>query len=178
MSNTEETKSEAQTVAMDAEAAAQIGAKRKVEEEAVPESAGGEGDAQPPAKAQKTDADDAAATKQAAPAQEPVTIGYKTFETGKQAYDYFHKLMKDLRKYQNLNDVRGAGMVQQGLVTGVPCDGRVQAPTAPLLHCRLTLACTACSMSIIWCTSLSRRATLMQHARCASKLPDARPACC
>lgn len=101
-----EVNKEDQAAVVDAAASVEVGDKRKAEDNAVPESAAGEGDAQPPAKAQKTDADDAPATKQEVPAQEPVTIGYKTFETGKQAYDYFHKLMKDLRKYQNLNDVR------------------------------------------------------------------------
>lgn len=36
---------------------------------------------------------------------EPITIGYKTFETGAAVYEYYKKLHSKLRKYQNLNEV-------------------------------------------------------------------------
>lgn len=85
--------------------------KRKPEEAAAGDGAAGEGDAQPPAKVQKTEGDEQVAGKEGEAAakapQEPVTIGYRTFATGKQCYDYFHSLMTKLRKYQNLNDVGG-----------------------------------------------------------------------
>ncbi|PSC70438.1 Guanine nucleotide-binding subunit beta 1 [Micractinium conductrix] len=47
---------------------------------------GGDGGAQPPAE------------------PEPVTVGYKTFASGKDAKAYYHGLISKLTKYQNLND--------------------------------------------------------------------------
>lgn len=91
----------------------QAAGKRKAEEE----PAGEGGDAQPAAKEAKAEEDtDAAADNAAEPAAEaeaapaaeaaePVTIGYKTFATGKEALSYFQGLIQHLRKYQQLNDV-------------------------------------------------------------------------
>ena len=53
---------------------------------------GGDGGAQPPAE------------------PEPVTVGYKTFASGKDAKAYYHGLISKLTKYQNLNDVRAGGL--------------------------------------------------------------------
>lgn len=91
--------------------AQEAGAKRKAADEpaaeaqpAAKEGRTEEGDA---AEASGGDAGEAEAAEAAQEAQEPVTIGYKTFASGKEAKDYFHTLISKLRKYQNLNDVRG-----------------------------------------------------------------------
>ena len=46
-------------------------------------------------------------TPEAAPPakDEPVKIGYKTFDSGSHASDYFHHLSNNLRHEQNLNEV-------------------------------------------------------------------------
>lgn len=38
-------------------------------------------------------------------ARPPVTVGYKTFTSGRQCYDYFHSIISGYRRDQNLNDV-------------------------------------------------------------------------
>ncbi len=48
-----------------------------------------------------------AATVAAAEPKPPVKIGYRTFKTGKEAFDYFHHIFVNFRKFQNLNDVSG-----------------------------------------------------------------------
>lgn len=40
------------------------------------------------------------------PVPNPKTIGHKHFENGQEAYKYYHMLVRKLRKYQSLNDVR------------------------------------------------------------------------
>lgn len=117
------------------DAAAEAGSKRKAEEE----PAAGEAEAAPPAKEPKTEpevkdepAAEAGGAEEAAPAegapaeaaadgeqaapQEPVTIGYKTFANGDAALQYYRTLIAKLRKYQNLNDVRGRvlGLAEDG----------------------------------------------------------------
>ena len=49
----------------------------------------------------------------------PVTLGYKTFASGNQCYEYFHKLLTKLTPNQDLNNVRGAFPVPAIL----PCCG-------------------------------------------------------
>ena len=39
--------------------------------------------------------------------EKPVTLGYKTFASGKECFDYFHKLLSKLTPNQDLNEVRG-----------------------------------------------------------------------
>lgn len=43
--------------------------------------------------------------------KEPIKIGYKTFSTGKECYDYFHHIMKNYRKKQNLNEVNAVNQM-------------------------------------------------------------------
>ena len=50
-------------------------------------------------------AEDGAAEK-AAPAEEkPVTLGFKTFQNGDECFGYFHNLLYNLTKNQDLNEV-------------------------------------------------------------------------
>ena len=73
---------------------------------------------------------------------DPVHIGYKAFDTGKDCYKYFHGLITKLRKYQNLNEVRRgllAGSREQR--RGCPPDSATAAAVRqtlllPLSHCR------------------------------------------
>lgn len=63
----------------------------------------GEGDAE--AAAPEADADAAPeAEKIPAVPTDPVTIGYKTFTSGRECYNYFHHIMSKYRKNQNLNE--------------------------------------------------------------------------
>lgn len=39
-------------------------------------------------------------------AEDPQTLGYKTFKSGDEAFQYFHDLMHNLRQNQDLNEVR------------------------------------------------------------------------
>lgn len=148
--------------------------KRKAEEEAGEDG----GDAQPAAKAAKTDeavpaaaapeaaaeaeadaaepsaegaeAASAEAAAEAAPA-EPVTIGYKTFAAGKECFTYYHGLITKLRKYQNLNDVSGGRGVdgQQAAVQ------QQQANSHMLQSGTDSFASPSfiCSTSSTWCVS-------------------------
>ena len=43
--------------------------------------------------------------KAAGKADEPQKVGYKTFQSGKEAADYFKKLLQNLTKNQDLNEV-------------------------------------------------------------------------
>jgi uncharacterized membrane protein YgcG len=78
-------------------------------------------DAEEPAAAEPTPAAEGPAATEAAPAaapadtpeavkvappapRDPVTIGYKTFTTGQECYNYFHHIIAKYRKNQNLND--------------------------------------------------------------------------
>lgn len=134
---------------MTQEAAAEAANKRKAEEE----PAAGEAEGAPPAKEPKTEPEvkeeaaaeagdaeeaapaegepaEAAADGKQAPPQEPVTIGYKTFVSGDAALQYYRTLISKLRKYQNLNDVRGLWLGERAAGGG---SRRRRAPGCPLV---------------------------------------------
>ncbi len=143
---------------MEQEAApAAAGAKRKAEEDPAPE--GGE---QPAAKAAKTEGGEAGeavaeageaaeaaggdgdAEAEGYPAPEkctPVQIGYKTFNSGKEAKAYFHNLISKLRKYQNLNDVSTAGL-------GTAAVLQPDIAALPLLHHSCCFLCARAPLRI------------------------------
>lgn len=72
-----------------------------------------------PVDAKKSKVDSMETESSPTPSSGPVTIGYKTFESGAAAYEYFKKLHSKLRKYQNLNEVGwatggGFGVLENG----------------------------------------------------------------
>ena len=76
-------------------------------EEAAPAQAG-EGEDEEVAAAAESDQDvDEAAEKPTGPDQ-PVTLGFRTFASGKEANQYFHDLLTNLTPQQDLNEVRRA----------------------------------------------------------------------
>lgn len=147
---------EASAEPMEQEAApAAAGTKRKAEED--PAAEGGE---QPAAKAAKTggaeageaaaeageaaeDAGGEAAAEEGGPATEtsaPVQIGYKTFNSGKEAKAYYHNLISKLRKYQNLNDVSAVGGSHQLQLCLSRPSCAVSAAAPCCFFCALSLA--------------------------------------
>lgn len=97
-----------------AEVAAETGVKRSLEEAEVADveakklRAEEAGTVEAPSTAEANGAAADAATEDPTPStSEPIVVGYKSFESGTALYEYYKMLHSKLRKYQDLNEVRG-----------------------------------------------------------------------
>ena len=55
--------------------------------------------------------------------EKPVTLGYRTFASGKECFDYFHKLLSKLTPNQDLNEVWRAVCTGQTALSRLSADG-------------------------------------------------------
>ncbi len=64
--------------------------------------------------------------------EKPVTLGYRTFASGKECFDYFHKLLSKLTPNQDLNEVWHAVCTGRVALSWLSLD---RAPPAVLQYC-------------------------------------------